>query len=282
MRNLIIDDIFQQMKIDESIFFMTADMGINLVEKFKDNFPDRFANVSIAEQNLIGIASGLANVGYKPFVYSISNFLIHRCLEQVRNDIIFHKYPITLVGTSTGFDNAPLGPTHHVIDDWGMLKSLPTIDVYCPSTKEYASTLIGRILKQGNPSYIRIPKGDFTEPKSADDIVYIEKNLKDTIYISYGGLSQYVLKQKPNSSHLIFNKLHPIDKTTVLDILQNYSRAIVVEDHFASTGLYSSLATILVNEKSPLLNSLSPQQYDFSVGESPAYFHKKFALLESM
>ena len=95
MRNLIIDDIFQQMKIDESIFFMTADMGINLVEKFKDNFPDRFANVGIAEQNLIGIASGLANVGYKPFVYSISN-LIHRCLEQVRNDIIFHKYPITL------------------------------------------------------------------------------------------------------------------------------------------------------------------------------------------
>ena len=119
----------QEMEKDENIFFLTADMGINLVEQIQDKFPTRYANVGIAEQNMIGVAAGLANLGYKPFVYTISNFVIHRCLEQIRNDIILHKYPITLMGTSTGYDNAPLGPTHHIIDDWGCLRALPGIDI---------------------------------------------------------------------------------------------------------------------------------------------------------
>ena len=124
MRNNIIASLMCAMEKDKNIFFLNADMGINLVEQIEEKFPDRYANVGIAEQNLIGVASGLANLGYKPFVYTISNFVIHRCFEQIRNDIILHQYPITLLGTSTGYDNAPLGPTHHIIDDWGCLRIL--------------------------------------------------------------------------------------------------------------------------------------------------------------
>lgn len=105
------------MKKNEKIFFLTADMGINLVEKFVKDFPNRYLNVGIAEQNLISISAGLINLGYIPVAYTISNFLIHRCYEQLRNDIVLHNYPIVLLGTSSGYDNAPLGPTHHMIDD---------------------------------------------------------------------------------------------------------------------------------------------------------------------
>ena len=122
MRNAIVNHIYKLMHKNKRIFFLTGDMGINLVEKFEEKFPERFLNVGIAEQNLIGVSAGLYNAGYLPFAYAISNFITQRCLEQIRNDIILHNYPITLIGTSTGFDNATLGPTHHVVDDWGVLK----------------------------------------------------------------------------------------------------------------------------------------------------------------
>ena len=76
MRGAFLDKLFQQMEIDETIFFLTADMGINLVEKFEEKYPDRFLNVGIAEQNLIGVAAGLAESGMRPYVYTISNFLV--------------------------------------------------------------------------------------------------------------------------------------------------------------------------------------------------------------
>ena len=159
MRGRKIDTIFAQMKTNPDVFFLTADMGISLVEKFGEEYPDRYTNVGIAEQNLIGVSAGLANLGYRPFAYTISNFVIHRCFEQIRNDIGLHGYPITLLGTSTGYDNAPLGPTHHIIDEWGILKSVPGIDIYCPSSLSYAAKLVERILHAGRPAYVRIPKG---------------------------------------------------------------------------------------------------------------------------
>ena len=140
MRGKILDALFESMKVDENIFFLTADMGIGLIERFKEKFPNRFLNVGIAEQNLIGIAAGLVNLGYKPFVYTISNFAIHRCFEQIRNEIGLHKYKITILGTSCGYDNAPLGPTHHVIDDWSALSNIPNIDIFCPSSVSYAAS----------------------------------------------------------------------------------------------------------------------------------------------
>jgi transketolase len=129
MRGAFLDKLFQQMEIDETIFFLTADMGINLVEKFEEKYPDRFLNVGIAEQNLIGVAAGLAESGMRPYVYTISNFLVHRCLEQIRNDIVLHNLPVVLIGTSTGYDNGPLGPTHHMLEDWGTISNLQGIKI---------------------------------------------------------------------------------------------------------------------------------------------------------
>ena len=127
MRNTFFDLLENRMHEDTSLFLIVADMGLGLVEKIQNKFPDRFLNVGISEQNMIGIASGLCNVGFRPFCYTISNFLIQRCFEQIRNDICLHNYPVTLVGTSTGFDNGLLGPTHQVIDDIGCIKILPNI-----------------------------------------------------------------------------------------------------------------------------------------------------------
>jgi transketolase len=282
MRNNIITSLLAEMEKDENIFFLTADMGINLVEQIQDKFPDRFVNVGIAEQNLIGVAAGLANIGYKPFVYTISNFVIHRCYEQIRNDIILHQYPITLLGTSTGYDNAPLGPTHHIIDEWGALRNFPGIDIYCPGTITFANSLIGKVLANKKPAYIRIPKGEFINPDSDENMVLLQGLKQSVLLVSYGTPAQECIKAMSHNQDLsvmVFNKLYPLDKPKLKIILEQYENILVIEDHFASTGLYG-LFCELCNEFSIFkqIISLAPKGYSFDVGSSNDYFHEKIGI----
>jgi len=282
MRGQIIDAIFARMQTDPDIFFLTADMGINLVEKFRETYPERYANVGIAEQNLIGISSGLANLGFRPFVYTISNFLIHRCFEQIRNDICMHNYPITLLGTSTGFDNAPLGPTHHIVDEWGALKSIPGIDIYCPSSLAYAASLLDKIQQAGRPAYVRIPKGGNTEPSSIEDMVNFAGKNADMLLVSYGNPAQVCLEAQRRDARLsvlIINRLHPLDDGRLIEALTPYRQILVVEDHFPLTGLYGSLCEFAARH--PIkgrIKSAAPKNYAFDVGTTPEYFFKKFGI----
>ena len=188
MRNLFIDLIHKEMATNRDIVFLTADMGINLVEKIQRDYPSRYYNVGIAEQNLIGIAAGLAQCGFKPFAYTISNFLTIRALEQIRNDIVLHKLPVTLVGTSTGFDNGPLGPTHHMLEDWGILSAMPNLQIFCPSKKESVDTIFNLCLRSESPNYVRIPKGNGVDGE-------LQKNSNNhTLVLTYGSASSFAIE----------------------------------------------------------------------------------------
>lgn len=283
MRNQIINAVLENMSTNPDTFFLTADMGINLVEKIQQKYPDRFCNVGIAEQNLIGISAGLSNLGYRPFTYTISNFNIHRCYEQIRNEIGINGHPITLLGTSTGYDHASLGPTHHVIDDWGAIRNIPGIDIYCPSSVTAASIMVTKILSRCRPAYVRIPKGAFKSPNSSDDMVLMPGEGKGILLVSYGSIVQNCLAVKekiPSVSILVFNCLRPIDEETTAKIISSYQKVFIVEDHFPGTGLYNVLCE-LVTKKSISRNLTSiapPPNYDMEVGVSPDFFHRKFGL----
>ena len=282
MRSQILKVLFDRMRTNPDVFFLNADMGINLVEKFSEAYPSRYLNVGIAEQNLISISSGLANLGYRPFAYTISNFLIHRCFEQIRNDIGIHRYPITLLGTSTGFDNAPLGPTHHVVDEWGALKSFPGIDIYCPSSVAYAEQLVDHILEQGRPAYVRIPKGEYVEPESHDPFVKLDGVPGGVLLVSYGSAAQCCIEARrldPRLSVLVINQLHPLDGNNLAIALHTHKRVVVVEDHFPLTGLYGSLCEFFARYSlEGRLESVAPKSYAFDVGNSPEYFFRKFGI----
>jgi transketolase len=280
MRGLIIDAIYDRMATNPDVFFLTADMGINLVEKFGKTYPDRFLNVGIAEQNLIGVSAGLANIGFRPFAYTISNFAVHRCFEQIRNDIGIHDYPIVLLGTSTGYDNAPLGPTHHIVDDWGAIKSIPEIDIYCPSSITYAGFLIDHLLSTGRPSYVRIPKGAFKAPTSSDHFVLLAGTRQDVLLVSYGTPAQECVAAQARDETLallVVNRLRPLDEKQFAAALHPYKRIVVVEDHFPSAGLYGSLCEVMMRQRvTSRLESLAPRDYTLDVGTSNAYFHRKY------
>lgn len=262
MRNRFIDLIHEEMATNENVVFLTADMGINLVEKIQRDYPKRFLNVGIAEQNLIGIAAGLAESGFRPFAYTISNFLTIRALEQIRNDVVLHELPVTLVGTSTGFDNGPLGPTHHMLDDWGMLSSMPNLNIYCPATLSSIDSFFLRCKSSNFPNFVRIAKGSGIE----SELTRV-KNLK-TLVLSYGSAAslaiQYSLSN--NTDYIIVETLKPLPLNA--NHIGNYENIIVIEDHFAATGLYSHICQ-LINEigVNTQVKSIAPKHYSLTVGK---------------
>ena len=268
---------------DPSIFFVTGDMGINLVEPIEASYPDRFLNVGIAEQNMIGVAAGLCNTGFHPVVYTIGNFLVHRCFEQIRDDVVLHDYPVILLGTSAGYDNAPLGPTHHLIDDWGAIRNLPGVDVYAPASVEFAGSVLDLALDANRPAYIRVAKGAPTLADSDDLIVDLPGTGNDLLLVSYGALASECLKAqelRPELSVLILNKIHPLDQTALGPLLAARDRVLVVEDHFGHSGLYSSLcqAAMELGLDYRIESAAPSPAFDLVVGASAATYLRRGGL----
>ena len=148
---------------DERVFLLTADMGYSVLETFRDEFPDRFLNTGIAEQNTISIAAGLASRGKIVFVYSIIPFVTMRCFEQVRLDLAYNNSNVKIVGVGAGFTYGSLGSSHHALEDIAIMRSLPNMTVLCPGDPIEARELIKQSYELMGPVYIRLGKNG--EPK---------------------------------------------------------------------------------------------------------------------
>lgn len=216
---------------------------------------------------MVGIAAGLAESGFRPFAYTISNFISVRALEQIRNDIVLHKLPVTLVGTSTGFDNGPLGPTHHMLDDWGLLSGMPNLDIYCPCTLHGIDSIFSLSLVSNSPIYIRIPKGSGIQV----ELKHISN--RKSLVLSYGSTAEYAIKYANlnDSDYLLIEHLKPLHDD--MKVIANYDKLIVIEDHFSTIGLYSKICQ-LVNEIEAecRVSSISPSEYSLVVGKNFADF----------
>ena len=125
MRKAFIQSLCDLAARDERVMLLTADLGWSVLEPFAERFPKRFLNVGVAEQNMLGIATGLARQGFVPFVYSIATFASMRCYEQFRNGPVLHGLPVRVVGTGGGFAYGHAGPTHHAIEDLSIARTLP-------------------------------------------------------------------------------------------------------------------------------------------------------------
>src|SRR5438094_10637170 len=117
MRSAFFRALLQIAEADERINLVVGDLGFGAVEPFASRFPDRFLNAGVAEQNMTGVAAGLALSGKVVFTYSIANFPVMRCLEQVRNDVCYHELDVNIVAVGGGLAYGPAGYTHHAIED---------------------------------------------------------------------------------------------------------------------------------------------------------------------
>src|SRR5438876_10795973 len=132
MRGAFRDAICELAADDERIWLLTGDLGYTVLEPFYERFPARFVNVGVAEQNMTGVATGLALEGRIVFTYSIANFPTLRCLEQVRNDVCYHEANVKIVSIGGGFSYGALGISHHATEDLAIFRALPNMAVVAP------------------------------------------------------------------------------------------------------------------------------------------------------
>jgi len=265
IRDIIFASLHRRMAADKRLYFLTADVGWGTFDAIAKDFPDRFLNVGIAEQTMIGMAAGLATSGYLPVCYSHANFITHRCYEQLRDDITLNDLPIVLMAGNLGFDIHQSGPSHHAVDDWGVLRNLPGWTVHCPVSRSYA----GRIdFCSGQRAYIRIPKGDGVTDIS--DLCV--RGYGETVVLSYGALGQsYLEVAEPGVKVVLLNQIHPLSADEIIDSIGDAKRVIVAEDHFADTGLYASVCQLAVKRRLTVpIESWAPRQYHHRAGSDAA------------
>jgi transketolase len=142
------------------IVFLTGDLGYGVVEPFFDRFPDRAINVGVAEQNMVAMATGLAEAGLIPYVYSIATFASLRPFEFIRNGPVLHRLPVRILGVGGGMEYANNGPTHHALEDVGTLRTLPGLSIVCPNDSRQARAAVEATMHDTGPIYFRLSKQD--------------------------------------------------------------------------------------------------------------------------
>jgi transketolase len=152
---------------DTRMVFLTGDLGFMALEPLQKAMGNRFINGGVAEQNLISVAAALAREGFDAWVYSIAPFLYARSFEQIRNDIAFHGLPVKLVGNGGGYGYGVMGPTHHALEDYGLLLTLPDMSVYIPVFDEDVAAVVAAAGKERRPGYLRMGRG---EPPQGYDV----------------------------------------------------------------------------------------------------------------
>lgn len=145
---------------DERILLLTGDLGYTVIEPFADRFPNRFFNVGVAEQNLVGLATGLAESGFIPFVYSITTFVAMRAYEFIRNGPLAHGLPVRIIGVGGGFEYAHAGFTHYGVDDIGVLRVQPALTIIAPADHEQAAAALRATWQMEGPVYYRLGRDD--------------------------------------------------------------------------------------------------------------------------
>ena len=250
--------LVQQARTDKGIYLLVGDVGYGLVEPFRDEFPDRFINCGIAEQNMVGVATGLALSGKTVFVYSLSNFVTFRCLEQIRNDVCYHKANVKIVCSGGGLSYGNLGMTHHTIQDLAIMRCLPNMTVEVPSEGWAAAQATEAIAQMSGPCYLRLERdGETVLPLRNEDYTigkastFAHRNGSDVMLIATGGIVANALhavrKLKAEGIKATVVDMHTI-KPLDEDVIQSANRILTIEEHSIVGGLGSAVAEVLAED----------------------------------
>ena len=251
MRNRFIEDLEKQAEKNTSITLVVGDLGYGVIEAFSNRFPDRFFNSGVAEQNMMGFSAGLASEGQHVFAYSIANFPIFRCAEQIRNDVCYHELNVTVVAVGGGLAYGNLGYSHHAVQDYAFMRSLPNMIIMSPGDPNEVSHCINYICDNPGPSYLRLGKSGEKNYTNSDartspghlNFIVEENNARKAVVVT-GSALQDVMSYFPDSGVRDFDILScPIwgmGLTAQLsETLSKYDRVVTVEDHLLEAGFGS-------------------------------------------
>jgi transketolase len=260
MRTAFIETLTQAAKQDPRIMLLVGDLGFGVVNDFAERFPKQFVNVGVAEQNMAGIATGLALSGKIVFTYSIANFPILRCLEQLRNDVCYHRANVVSVSVGCGFSYGALGMTHHGTEDIGIMRTLPYMTTIAPGDPIETQAATAEAAKGIGPVFLRLGRdgepvvhnhamswelGKAITVNEGTDITLISTGamLKTTVNAAEV-LSAKGIKARVLSMHT----LKPIDREAILTAAHETAGILTIEEHSRIGGLGGAVAEIIAEE----------------------------------
>lgn len=257
MRAAFVKKLVEIAEADPRVVLLTADLGFMALEPFSDRFPDRFFNIGVAEQNMVGIATGLAEAGFIPFVYSITTFATLRPYEFIRNGPILHGLPVRIVGVGGGFEYSHAGPSHYGMDDVGALRVQPGISIFAPADAAQASTVIQKTWDMPGPIFYRLGKDDRTFISELDgrfekDSAQVLREGKDCLILAMGSIAPEALKAADmlkargvSAEIAVLASLQPAPITALVKMIERFSLVVTLEAHYVSGALGSVICEIV-------------------------------------
>lgn len=258
MRDAFFDELLTLFRHDPRVVFLTGDLGYKLFDGLREHDPDRVINCGIREAGMVGYAAGLAKTGLLPFVYSITPFVTLRCLEQIKIDLCYNQANVVVVGVGGGFAYGPNGPTHHGIDDIGVLSCLPRLTIWTPADQHEVRLCVRAATSLGGPAYLRLGRNKephifsslHDTPGIAEPALVREGS--DGVIVTCGFILHEVLKA---TDMLNQHGIHPavVRITTFQPFPEEYIRnlsadgrpVMTVEEHVATGGLGQGTAHII-------------------------------------
>lgn len=289
MRNAFVDTLFDLAAEDERIVFITGDLGYRVVEKFMEQHPRQFLNAGVAEQNMTGIAAGMAMSGRVVFTYSIANFPTLRCLEQVRNDICYHDANVKIVSVGGGLAYGALSVTHHAVEDLGVMRCLPNLLVIAPGDPIETRAATRALAAHVGPSYLRLGRaGEPTVHQEPIDYrigkAILLRDGNDLTLISTGGMLQTAASAAERLAAdgiqtrvLSMHTLKPLDTDAVLAAARETERIVTLEEHSIVGGLGTAVAEFLAEldeVKIPFRRLGMPSAFSPYIGEQEYLLRK--------
>lgn len=260
MRDAFIDCLVELAEVRDDVFLITGDLGFGVLDEYAERFPGQYLNVGVAEQNMTGVAAGLALEGFRVFTYSIANFTTLRCLEQIRNDVCYHDASVTVVSVGGGFGYGALGMSHHATEDLSIMRAMPQIKIMVPGDDYETVESTKYLAEQTGPSYLRLERGSVKlAAVEESNFNYGKARLLRpgsslTVFCS-GGLTEIAVEVADKLLKLdITLRVHSVSALKVMDVQAIRDAAeqthgiITLEENTLLGGLGSAIAEVCMDE----------------------------------
>jgi transketolase len=251
VRNTFAEALYAEAKQNDDIYIVVSDISpAGSMAKFSTEYPNRFINVGVAEQSMIGICAGLALKGCQPFAYTIATFSLYRPFEMVRDDLCYQNLPVTVVGMGAGVIYSTLGGTHHTQEDIAVAGAIPNMQIIAPCDPAECTEATRWCARQKNgPVYLRIGKAGEpnltrdAEPWQFGKVRYLRRG-SDVCVLSYGCITKMAAEiadrlaaQGKSVSLVSVHTLKPLDRDGIAEALRTHKHVIVIEEHAPQGGL---------------------------------------------
>jgi transketolase len=279
VRNRFFSSLLAAARENPDIVLITGDLGFGAVEPFVEACPDQFINAGVAEQNMTGIAAGIALSGGRVLTYSIANFPTLRCLEQIRNDIAYHGADVTVVAVGGGLAYGALGMSHHATEDLAIMRAIPGLAVAAPGDPRETDAVLADLLAHGGPAYLRLgksgesnvhsgpvelPRGGSIEVRPGSDVAIFSIGAILEVACEAADLLE---RQGVRAAVRSFPWLDPLDVESIHRAALDYDAIVTVEEHSIVGGLGSAEVLAEIPAAAPLARVALPARFTSVVGD---------------